>query len=158
MTPTTHAVIAADGELTHHHGEPDWDTLVGVEGKARVNLPRLLVAGWVNDVGLRYPDRFPRNITGSCVLAALGAPLQPYAGPVVFTGWHPDNTALGLLEICSLPEPVDVLDTVHGDVLKALAGQTPRDLSPSWAEQMREIAEHVRTAPTPTLTVRTVKR
>ncbi|MEU1596152.1 hypothetical protein ABZ468_25665 [Streptomyces sp. NPDC005708] len=151
-----YAVIATDGELTHHDGDLDWDTLVGPEGSVRVRLPRLAVAGWVNDVGLRFPDRYPRNITGSCVLAALGAAIQPYAGPVVITGWNPYNTALGLLETCSLPEPVTVLDTVHGDVLKALAGQTPRDMSPSWAEQIREIAEHVRTAPAPTLTFRQV--
>ncbi|GAB2714817.1 hypothetical protein [Streptomyces bullii] len=152
-----YAVIAPDGELTHHDGEPDWDTLLGPKGKARVHLPGLAVTGWVNDVGLLYPERYPRNITGSCVLAAFGAPIQPYAGPVVFTGWNPDNTPLGLLELCSLPQPVTVLDTVHGDVLKALAGQTPRELSPSWAEQMREIAEHARTAPSPGITVRTVR-
>ncbi|MGW1796862.1 hypothetical protein ACWCQN_12835 [Streptomyces sp. NPDC001984] len=151
-----HAIIAPDGELTHHDGELDWDTLVGPEGPARVRLPGLTVSGWVNDVGHRFPDRYPRNITGSCVLVALGAAIQPYAGPVVFTGWDDDNTALGLLEICPLPQPVAALDNIHGAVLKALAGQTPRELSPSWAEQIREIAEHVRTAPTPTLTVRTV--
>lgn len=153
-----YAIVGVDGELTHHDGELDWDTVIGPEGWARVRLhPSLAVTGFTNDVGLLFPDRYPRNITGSCVLAALGAPVQPYAGPVVFTGWNSDNTARGLLEICSLPEPVDTLDTVHGDVLKALAGQTPRELGPSWAEQMREIAEHVRTAPTPGLTIRTLR-
>ncbi|HEY6116298.1 MAG TPA: hypothetical protein VI172_10095 [Candidatus Dormibacteraeota bacterium] len=152
-----YAVIAPDGELTHHEGELDWEALIGVEGKVRVSLPGLSVAGWVNDVGLRFPERYPRNITGSCVLAVLGAPIQPYAGPVVFTGWNPYNTALGLREIESLPQPVTTLDMVHGNVLKAIAGQTPRDFSPSWAEQMREIAEHVRTAPTPGLTARIVR-
>jgi hypothetical protein len=151
-----YAVIAADGELTQHDGELDWAAVIGHEGRARVNLPGLAVAGWVNDVGLFFPKRYPRNVVGSCVLAALGAVVQPYAGPVVFTGWNPDNTALGLIEIGSLPDPAEYLDTVHGDVLKALAGQTPRELSPSWAEQMREIAEHARTAPTPGITIRTV--
>ncbi|WAZ20241.1 hypothetical protein STRCI_001342 [Streptomyces cinnabarinus] len=151
-----YAVISTDGTLTHHEGDLDWDALVGPEGKVRVDLPGLSVAGWVNDVGLLYPKRYPRNIIGSCVLAALRARVQPYAGPVVFTGWNPANTALGLIEIESLPQPVEVLDTVHGDVLKALAGQTPRAMSPSWAEQMREIADHARTAPTPGITIRTV--
>lgn len=150
-----YAVIAADGELTHHEGELDWNAVVGIEGRARVHLPRrLAVAGWVNDVGLRFPDRYPRNVVGSCVLASLGATIQPYAGPVVFTGWNPDNTLLGLVEVEPLPRPVSALDTVHGAVLKALAGGTPRDLSPSWAESMREIAEHVRTAPTSRITIR----
>lgn len=152
-----YAIIATDGNLTHHDGELDWDAVIGHEGKARVRLPGLAVTGWVNDVGLRFPKRYPRNITGSCLLAALGAAVQPYAGPVVFTGWNPDNTPLGLLEIESLPQPVETLDTVHGAVLKALAGGTPREMSPSWAESMREIAEHVRTAPTPGLTIRAVR-
>jgi hypothetical protein len=151
-----YAIITPDGELTHHDGELDWDALVGPEGKARVNLPGLAVAGWVNDCGLRFPEKYPRTVVGSCVLAALGAMVQPYAGPVVFTGWNPDNTRLGLIEICSLPQPVGTLDTVHGDVLKALAGQQPRRLSESWAESMREIADHVRTAPTPGITIRPV--
>ena len=152
-----YAVIATDGELTHHDAGLDFKAVIGPEGRARVHLPGLAVTGWVNDVGLLRPLRYPFNQVGSLVLAALGASIQPYNGPVVFTGWDPDNAARGLTEICPLPEPVTALDTVHGDVLKALAGQTPRDLSPSWAEQMREIADHIRTAPTPTLTVRTVQ-
>lgn len=152
-----YAVIAADGGLTHHVGEPDWGTVIGPEGKVRVHLRGLAVAGWVNDVSLRFPKRFPRNPVAACVLASLGAAVRPCAGPVVFTGWNPANTPLGLSEIESLPKPVSFLDTVHGDVLKALAGQTPRDFTPSWAESMREIADHCRTAPTPGLTIRTVR-
>ncbi|MFJ4735215.1 hypothetical protein ACIP6V_23575 [Streptomyces sp. NPDC088770] len=144
------AVISADGELTQHDGHLDWDRVIGIEGKARVVLPGVAVAGWVNDIGLLDPKNYPRNVVGSCVLATLGARVQPYAGPVAFTGWNPRT------EIGPLPDP-EFLDTVHGDVVKALAGQTPRELSPSWAEQMREIADHVRTAPTPGFTVRTVR-
>ncbi|MFJ2719434.1 hypothetical protein [Streptomyces sp. NPDC087437] len=144
------ALITVDGELTQHDGHLDWDQVIGIEGKARVFLPGLAVAGWVNDIGLLDPKNYPRNVVGSCVLATLGARVQPYAGPVVFTGWDP------LTEIGPLPNP-EFLDTVQGDVVKALAGQTPRELSPSWAQQMREIAEHVRTAPTPGLTARTVR-
>ncbi|MCX3059608.1 hypothetical protein [Streptomyces beihaiensis] len=152
-----YAIVSADGELTHHDGNVDWNEVIGPEGKVRVSLPGLAVTGWVNDVGLLRPRRYPRNIVGSCVVAALGANVQPYAGPVVFTGWNPANTPRGLLEIESLPQPVETLDTVHGDVLKALAGQTPRDMSLSWAEQIREIAEHARTAPTPGITIRPVR-
>ncbi|EST24493.1 hypothetical protein [Streptomyces roseochromogenus] len=152
-----YATITPDGELAHHDDEPDWHALVGPENKARVSLRGLAVTGWVNDVGLLLPERYPRNVIGSCVLASLGAAVQPYAGTIVLTGWNPDNTPRGLLEIEPLPQPVHHLDTVHGDVLKALAGQTPRELSPSWAESMREVAEHVRTAPAPSLTLRPVR-
>ncbi|MFI5973599.1 hypothetical protein [Streptomyces sp. NPDC051452] len=152
-----YALITSDGELTDHDDQPDWDALVGTEGKARVHLPRLAVTGWVSDDGLRFPDQYPRNVVGSCVLITLGARLQPYAGPIVLTGWDPTCTARGLPEICSMPRPTDFLDTVHGAVLKAINGQTPRDFSPSWAEQTREVAEHVRTAPSPRLTIRSVR-
>ncbi|MFJ8153879.1 hypothetical protein [Streptomyces sp. NPDC094468] len=151
-----YAVIAAEGDLSHHDDTIDWDTVIGPEGKTRVNLPGLAVAGWVNDVGLLFPARYPRNVVGSCVLAMLGAPIRPYAGPIVFTGWNPANTPLGLLEIEPLPQPVAHLDVLHGSILKAVAGQNPRDFSPSWAEQIREIADHVRTAPTPGITIRKV--
>ncbi|MFJ6730065.1 hypothetical protein ACIQPQ_34715 [Streptomyces sp. NPDC091281] len=152
-----YATISVTGDLIHHDGTLDWDRLIGPEGKARVHLPGLAAAGWVNDVGLRLPEKYPLNEVGSCVLAALGANIQPYNGQIVLTGWNPENTRLGLLEIAPLPEPVDVLDTVHGDVIKAIAGHTPRALSPSWGEQIREIAAHIRTMPTPGLTIRTVK-
>ncbi|MCI3277464.1 hypothetical protein [Streptomyces cylindrosporus] len=152
-----YAIIATDGQLTHAADEPDWDALIGPEGKSRVHLPGLAVAAWASDVGLLFPKRYPRNITASCVLAAFGARVQPYAGPIVFTGWNPANTGLGLSEIEPLPQPVEALDMVHGAVLKALDGQTPRDFTPSWAEQMREIAEHARTAPTQGITIRAVK-
>ncbi|WP_416976647.1 hypothetical protein [Streptomyces sp. T028] len=151
-----YAVVAPDGTLTHHTGEPDWPALLGPEGKARVHLPGAAVAGWANDVGLLFPKRYPLNVVGSCVLIALGANVQPYHGAVVLTGWNPANTPRGLLEMEPLPQP-EFLDTVHGDVVKALAGQTPRELSPSWAESMREVAEHIRAPFTPEITIRTVK-
>ncbi|MFF7966692.1 hypothetical protein ACFZC3_15160 [Streptomyces sp. NPDC007903] len=152
-----YAVITPDGTLTHGDDVPDWDALVGPEGEVRVSLGReVAAAAWVNDCGLRFPDRYPRNITGSCLLTALGANIQPYAGTIVVTGWDPSATPRGELEIRDLPLPVEFLDIVHGDVVKALGGQTPRDMSPSWAEQMREIADHVRTAPAPGITTRPV--
>lgn len=158
MTSFKYAIIAPDGDLTHHDGDLNWQTAVGPEGRARVRLDaRVAASGWVNDCGLFDPKTYPRNPVGSCVLYWLGARLQPYAGPVVFTGWNAANTARGLLEICDLPEPVETLDSIHGDVLKALAGQTPRAYSASWAEQTREIADHARTAPNPGLTRRTVR-
>lgn len=151
-----YAVIAPNGDLSHHDDDIDWRAVIGPEGKVRVALPGLALAGWVNDVGLVLPNRYPRNIVGSCVLATLGAAVQPYAGTIVLTGWNPANTPLGLLEIESLPKPTGHLDVLHGSVLKALNGLTPRGFSPSWAEQIREIAEHARTAPNPGITIRKV--
>lgn len=146
------AVIAVDGELTHHHGELDWDTVIGPEGKDRVRLPDLAVSGWVNDVGHVLPEKYPRNVVGSCVLIALGALQQPYAGPVVLTGWNPRNTELGLSEIVPLPSP-EFLTSFHRDVQAALNDQPVRHPA-KWVDAIREFAEMVRTADTPTITFR----
>lgn len=155
----SYALLATDGELSRHEGEVDWEAALGPEGRVRVSLlPNLAVAAYVNDCGLRYPDRYPRNEIGSCLLVALGASPQPYAGSIVFVGWNAVNTARGLIEIEPLrPQLVDMVEEIHGDVRRALAGDVPRELSPSWGEQMREIAELARTAPMPTLTVRPVR-
>lgn len=154
-----YAVIATDGELTHHDGHLDWDTVIGPEGKSRVSMrPDLTIAAYVNDCGHFFPERYPRNIVGSCVLAALGARPAPYAGPIVFVGWNASNTPRGLIEIEPLVKArADGLADIHVDVRRALSGDTPREMSPSWGEQMREIAEHARTAPTPGITIRTVR-
>ncbi|MFF4548647.1 hypothetical protein ACFY1J_31180 [Streptomyces sp. NPDC001406] len=146
------ALITPDGELTHHDGEPDWNAVIGPEGRARVRLPDLAVAGWVNDVGHVLTEKYPRNITGSCVLIALGALRQPYAGPVVFTGWEPRHTALGLPEIVSLPQP-GFLTAFHREVTAALEGRHTAH-PPRWAAAIREIADFVHTAPTPGITIR----
>lgn len=95
-----YTVIATDGELTHREVNLDWAAVIGPEGKARVSMrPDLTIAAYVNDCGHFFPERYPRNIVGSCVLAALGARPAPYAGPIVFVGWNAANTPRGLIEI-----------------------------------------------------------
>lgn len=147
-----YAIIAPGGELTHHDGELDWDSVIGPEGWARVRLhPSLAVTGFVNDVGHLFPEKYPRNVVGSCVLLALGAHAQPYAGPVVMTGWDPRNTELGRVEIVPLPNP-EFLTELHRDIQAALDGRPVTGQHPLWADAIRETAEMVRTADTPTIT------
>ncbi|MEV6791318.1 hypothetical protein AB0M87_04800 [Streptomyces sp. NPDC051320] len=151
-------VISNEGDLTEHDGHLDFRTLLGPEGKARVLLhSAYAAAGWVNDCGLLFPQQYPRNVIGSCVLAAMGADMQPYAGPIVFTGWDVANTALGRLELLDTFRPglPELIALCHANVRRALAGEPVVDLTPSWAEQTREIADHVRTAATPGLTITT---
>ncbi|MEV7871454.1 hypothetical protein AB0P17_36385 [Streptomyces sp. NPDC088124] len=151
-----YAVISPEGTLSiHHDTEPvDVETLVGPEGRARVRLlPSFGTAGWVNDCGLALPERYPRNVVGSCVLYAFGAALQPYAGPVVLTGWSPNGAGS---EVCSLDMPDVMLVSIHADVRRALANQRLKDFTPSFGTQIREFAEHVRTAPTLGITITTV--
>lgn len=153
-----YAILTTDGELTQHHGDIDWHAVVGPEGKVRVSMRSdLTVAAYVNDCGLRFPKRYPRNVVGTCLLATLGAAPDPKAGPIVLVGWNPANTFRGLSEIVPLVEArADAIAVIHGEVRRALAGDPPRDMSPSWGEWVREIAEHARTAPTPGITIRPV--
>lgn len=154
----SYLVITTDGILSHCHDDLPMVEVLGPEGKARVRLDaRLAVAGYVNDCALNDPDSYPRNEVGTCVLYSLGAPLQPYAGAVAFVGWNAANAALGRSEISPLRRyDTDTLGDLHADVRRALAGDPPRQMSPSWGEQMREVAHHARTAPTSGITLRTV--
>lgn len=158
MNPVKFIVITADGILHQGGGELDLREELGPEGHVRVRLhPESLSAAFVNDVGLRFPEKYPRNIVGSCVLASLGAPTQPYAGPIVITGWQSENTARGLNEMCSLRIDLEILVGVHDDVRRALAGEAVPEAPPGWAQDMCDYAEHLRTCPTPGLTVITMK-
>ncbi|MFD4830212.1 hypothetical protein ACFWPV_10205 [Streptomyces uncialis] len=156
MITVQHSILSVTGELSHHTSEVDWDTAIGPEGRARVRLdPRFRAAAWVNDCGALLPDRYPRTIEGSCLLAALGAAHRPYFGPIVFTGWKPENTPLGLSEIVPLAMPSFALDDIYGDVRRALHEELPSGATPeavAWCDAVRLHAEHVRTAPTPGIT------
>lgn len=147
-----YALIDNDGEL--HIKNADWSTIrteVGPEGPAQVRIAPILTPaqfrGWVNDCGHLFPDRYPRNIVGSLVLMMLGAAEQPYAGPVVLTGWDPPPG----IEMCDLTDhQIQGLRGVYQDVRAALAGESGEGF-----DAIREVAEWVRTCPTPTMTIST---
>lgn len=149
-------IIAADGDLQIGDVGGAFEDVLGPEGRARVGLhPRTGSAGWVNDCGLLFPDRYPRTIVGSCVLIAAGGAAQPYAGPVVITGW---NSQADGPETCDLnPNSLAYFQRLHADVRTALAGHTPHGTGPAWAQHMREVAEGITAQPTPTLTIRPVR-
>ncbi|MFJ2004730.1 hypothetical protein [Streptomyces chartreusis] len=149
----SYLVITPNGDLNPRLGEVNWPAVIGPEGRQRVPLrPGLAVAAYVNDCGLRFPQKYPLNVVGSVLLAALDADMQPYAGAIVLVGWNAANTALGRTEIVPLNlMRAELIADVHADVRRALAGDPPRDMSPSWAEQMREVAEHVQSAVVPPL-------
>jgi hypothetical protein len=148
-----YAVIDATyGGLSLRDDEPDWDALVGPQGKDWIILPPSLnAAGWVNGCGHVDPV-LPRNIVGSCLLYALGARLQPQAGPVVITGWEWGREPV---EICSLELPDYALPSLHRQVREAIDGtHSPRSLDERrWGEEIREAALRVRYAARPRLTV-----
>jgi hypothetical protein len=92
---------------------------VGPEGWDRIRIrtgPFVgMLAAFANDCGLLMPERYPRNVVGSCLLAVLGANMQPYAGPLVLTGWDDSDPAI---EVCGLSEPIVIgVREAHAAVL-----------------------------------------
>lgn len=144
-----HIVIAEDGALqVREDGDPL--AAVGPEGSARVGLHPSYggVGAFVNDCGLVLPDRYCRNVTGSVLLATMGARIMPYAGPVVITNWCRTHE----VEEIS-PDRLDSIRHNHDLVVAALAGQTPECQTDAWAQELREFAATVPTADAPIIQI-----
>lgn len=148
-----YAVITTHGSLGF--GTGPWRHEVGPPGPVLVSLhPAMPMAGFVNDDGFRLG--LDRNMRGGPMLIALGAGIQPYAGPVVVTGWH-GRTG----DTCPLrPIDVELLTRLHADVGNALTEQPRADDSsvrpgawPGWAEDVRRIAEEITGGPAPTMQI-----
>lgn len=151
MTGLAYAVVDDDGQL--HIRDTSWRTEVGPPGPARVALhPSWRMAGWVNDCGLLDQATYPRNVVGSVLLHTLGAAHQPYAGQVVITGW---DATPGGSEVLPLGAPAQISVTdLHANVRRALGLDDDDITMPAeWADAARMLAEMVRTAPTPKITV-----
>jgi hypothetical protein len=143
---TRHVLIDNDGEF--HVTIGDWRAALGEPGPAQVRIPRTgdypMMSGWVNDIG--HQLGLPRNICGGLVLTGMGAAVMPYAGPVVFTGWTPHGQPT---EVCDLTNlQIAVLSDTYEDARRALAGDDGLGFPDA-----RRIAEQMRTAPAPTVTV-----
>ncbi|GII88222.1 hypothetical protein Ssi03_62120 [Sphaerisporangium siamense] len=156
-----YALIDNDGEL--HVKDAAWPDIareLGEHGTAAVRLaqatPLRGFRGHVSDCGLAMPDIYPRNVIGSLVLFSLEGGIQPYAGPVVITGFAtlpvPDVTGLD-------QDMLDLVRMAHSDVRRALAGNPEPDPAHAdewkpgewrqWAGEQPELAELVRTGQAP---------
>lgn len=143
------AVIQPDGALTIDERPVTMELVeeaVGPEGWNRA-YPRAdcRMVGWLNDCGLLMPEKYPRNEVGGAVLAAMGAPQQPYAGPVVITGYDHGGSGGWPLDLDELR--VQAQRALHAAVRSALAGE-PDDLcpfGPDWAAEIRRFATQMRT-------------
>lgn len=107
------------------------------------------VVGWVSDVGMIMPE-FGCNVVGSCVMAALSAPVRPLCGPLVITGYAFDEGGW--------PEPLDethlklvggiyvaVLDALGRDIPEAVATYNDFTRVPDegWRDGVRLMAAEV---------------
>lgn len=150
-------LVDEEGQL-HEKQADDYRTAladVGPEGWDMVRLDEATyqMRGFVNDSGLVNPETYRRNVVGSVMLFGLGANRQPYAGPIVLTGWHQYE------EICSLQDwQVEGARLTNGSVRAALgisaAGWSPDSRYPRLYEKLaiervRQAAREVVEAATP---------
>jgi hypothetical protein len=126
--------------------------LLGEHGTQRLYLElRLHMVAYIPDQGLLMPQLYPRNVVGSVLLGSLGAPQQPYAGPVAVVGWdvHVGWVGRGDAEAMTLTEgQADGLLALTSDIRRVLGMETgaPSVQSPDWARDVRLFADIVRTA------------
>lgn len=158
-------VCGEDGQLDQRSA-PSYDVAlrdVGPEGWDRVRLhnaaalfgPEQDAAAFCNDCGLVMPETYSRNVVGTCLLASLGANVQPYAGPIVLTGW--DAMSSGPEVRALTDEQIAVIRRIHGGIGVAL-GLAPDTSKPSaarrrWWAAMRDVAEVARSGPVQGITM-----
>lgn len=155
----SYLVIAPDGTTSHETTAPTLDgidAIVGPSGWARVHVDSVYsMTGWVGDCSL--VDGSPRNPVGSCVLATLGASQQPYAGPIVVTGYDNDSVWGGPESLH--PWQVETLEGIVAAVQTALgyhhetATPPPSGFTERWVDAIREYADLVRTSETPKIMI-----
>jgi len=149
----TYLVIDTDGTLHVRDQTPTLDAInaeVGDGGKDQVRLRLADARGFVNDVGFRRG--LPRNVAGSLLLMCCGASRQPYAGPVVITGWDVYGRDTEIVPLRA--ELLDGLQALHGDIRAVIDDNDPcEQCTPEWVAQVREAAAFVVAAPTPTITI-----
>lgn len=124
-------------------GEPGW-------GMVRMPVPDGTLRGWVNDSG--HLAGLLRNVVGSLLLMCCGASQQPYAGPVVITGWDQYAEVVPLT-----PDRVEKLRALHSDIRRVLGldpGEVSAGVPPGVRAGLLRAAEMVGAAPTPTIAPR----
>lgn len=161
-----YVLIGNDGDLHVKEGSwPQIEAEVGPHGWAPVNLIQITpyegFRGMVSDVGLLSPEEYPRNIVGGLLLTAFQASFQPYAGPVVITGFRRPPYAEPE-EISLTSKQVQTLTDFHTAIRHALGGERPPSSVLSswaavvgsweqWAQLARDAADEMRFMRTPQL-------
>jgi hypothetical protein len=121
-TPTYERLVDVLNDLPVHIGLPD-----------TTEAPGGPIVAWVGDdyVAAEGRGEVARNIKATILMWALGAPRQPYAGNVAFTGIR-ENAFEGRLPVSLTNEAQILLTTLIFDIDRVLAGdpnpETPDDL------------------------------
>lgn len=149
--------IRPGGELIRYDSPARADTVRAQVGPPGFDIVRIrthagprreTLCAFVNDEG--FSQGLARNPVGACVILSLGASAQIYAGPIVVTGW---NAYANGPEIADLtPGQVALIERVHAQVSATLGEDGSTAPEGSADAGLRDYAEHVLTAPAPTLT------
>lgn len=140
------AIISEEGELSFtdwHPGAHAFRKYLGEDGFDGVPFAIATdMRGWVSDTGLLMPERYRRNPVGACMLIALGAGVQPYAGPVAITGF----------ERFPEPDPVDITERqrvllldLYAAVSSVVLHGLPSSYGGEWDKAVRGYAGNVMT-------------
>lgn len=138
-------LLTTDGDLESRDG--DYAAELGAHGVAHVWLHQMRypLHAMVPESGLLLPELYPFNEVGTALLVSLGAPLQPYAGPVVLTCWDTCAEVVGVDEGSGL-----LLELLHGRIRGALADDpavpVPKTaLLRDWRRDIRAVVALART-------------
>lgn len=146
----TFALIDTDGTLTIRPEHATRETINAAMPGGWFDMVRLHVApdlfGFVDDSG--HINGLPRNPLGALMLAYLGANAagNPYAGPVVITGWCEPSDSSEIRDLT--PAQVAFLTERHGQLSDVLAG-SERWFSPEQRAEMLAYADFVAHGETP---------
>jgi hypothetical protein len=151
----SYVLINEEGTYEEREGSPTVDELIELVGGGVPDMVPTAQSGlvyWVNDdfQAREIAGTMKRNIIGSVVALGSGAPPQPLAGPVVFTGIERDPMeGYGPAEL--EPGDAEVLREVTNDVRFTVLGEgepVHADLLTEEVKaQMRDAADMARTMP-----------
>lgn len=123
--------VIAGGRLAHHLGTPDYPGISSFLGDIPTcvpltetkEMPSGLIVAWVggNYIAAEQAGEIDRDIPGSVMLWNLGAPRQPYAGPIILTGLA-ENAWDGKYPVSMTSEGLYAASIVLVDIIGVLAG------------------------------------
>lgn len=151
--------VITDEHIAMHDGIPTHDQLVEAVGGGFVELvqtnpvegtPRFGI--WMNEdaFALERDGKLTRNVVGGVIAMSVGAGMQPYPGPLVFTGLDYDTQ--GGLVAAEMPfGAVLALPVAFDEISRTIAGEDVAGMPPRLTSAFREAAEYSRSAgPEPT--------
>lgn len=156
----TYVVIETDGTVLDRVELPASERISQEVGGPwdMTRSTQLRMAAFLHDTGV--PDGLPRNLLGSVLMACSFFHVQPYHGPIVLTGWDEYGEPTEVVDLN--PEVVRLLHRLMTDIKVALGQEPPEaaslDCTEEWQTSVRGLAETLRAAPDPGMTLLTISK